>query len=93
MEKKLLILLIFMVFLSPIFGVILAEKVGYHEPLDIAASLLGLKEHDIVNYHTPFEDYSFPGLGPVAGYIASGLLGVAIILAIGVITSKLVKSR
>ena len=74
--------ILFLVIISPVFGVILADKVGYHEPLDVAAEKLGLKEADI-GYHTPFEDYTFPGVGPVPGYILAGLIGIGLIALIG----------
>ncbi|MCE4628378.1 MAG: PDGLE domain-containing protein [Desulfurococcales archaeon] len=80
--RKAWMVIILLVIVSPIFGVILADRIGYHEPLDVAAEKLGLSEKD-VGYHTPFEDYTFPGLGPVPGYIAAGLLGVIVILVIG----------
>jgi len=41
-SSKTLINIIILVIISPVFGVILADMVGYHEPLDMAAELLGL---------------------------------------------------
>ena len=82
-----------LVVVSPIFGVYLAGLVGYHEPLDIAAELLGLRETtEEVNW-TPFLDYTVPGLPDWLGYIVSGLLGVAVVLALGYLLVALLRVR
>ncbi len=73
----------FMVLISPLFGIILANMVGYHEPLDVAAEMLHLKDlSDKINW-TPFYDYTVPGLPDTIGYIISGIIGVAVVYAIG----------
>lgn len=90
-NKKWLII-IALIIISPVFGVILAGKIGYHEPLDIAAKKLGLTYRNTIHYHTPFQDYTFPGTGPVLGYILAGGLGVIIILIIGYIIRKMVST-
>ena len=90
--RKAWTIIVLLVIVSPIFGVILADKIGYHEPLDVAAEKLGLSEKDI-GYHTPFEDYTFPGLGPVTGYIAAGILGIIVILVIGKLLELTVSKR
>lgn len=89
--RKIIILLLILVVISPIFGVILADIVGYHEPLDIAAEALNL--HDITEEHnwTPLIDYTVPGLPSEIGYIIAGLIGIAIILGIGILISKFVE--
>lgn len=74
---------------SPVFGVVLAEKIGYHEPLDVAAEKLHLREIDV--YHTPFDDYTFPGLPDTVGYIVAGFLGVSVILGLGLAASRLLQ--
>lgn len=76
--------------ISPVFGVVLAEKVGYHEPLDVAAEKLGLEEHPIAEW-TPFSDYTVPGLPDTIGYIVAGAIGVAVILGIGLVAARLAK--
>jgi len=38
-SKKALIIIIILLLISPVFGVVLADMVGYHEPLDLAAEL------------------------------------------------------
>ncbi len=87
--KKALILTLVLVFISPLFGVVLADLVGYHEPLDVAAEALGLEDiTEKVNW-TPLLDYTVPGLPDVPGYIVAGLIGVAIILGIGYVFTKL----
>ncbi|ALL01528.1 hypothetical protein Pyrde_1485 [Pyrodictium delaneyi] len=76
--------------ISPVFGVVLAEKVGYHEPLDVAAEKLGLEEHPVAEW-TPFSDYTVPGLPDTIGYIVAGAIGVTVILGIGLVAARLTK--
>lgn len=91
--RKALIFTLILVFISPIFGVILADMVGYHEPLDVAAENLNLPDlTDTVNW-TPFLDYTVPGLPTEVGYIVAGIIGISIILGIGFIINKMVKHR
>jgi hypothetical protein len=60
-SKRAWIAITVMLILSPVFGVILADMVGYHEPLDLAAEIAGLRDvSEEVNW-TPFFDYSVPG--------------------------------
>lgn len=81
--RRALLATLALVVVSPIFGIYLAELVGYHEPLDLAAETLGLRETtEEVNW-TPFLDYTVPGLPDWLGYVVSGLIGVAIVLALG----------
>ncbi|MGP3667303.1 MAG: PDGLE domain-containing protein [Candidatus Bathyarchaeota archaeon] len=91
--KKVLIIIITLVFISPVFGVILADIVGYHEPLDVAAETLNLQDlTEKINW-TPFLDYSIPGLPAELGYIFTGFIGVGVILALGFTLNKLLKGR
>ena len=91
--KKQAITLLILVFVSPVFGVVLADLVGYHEPLDLAAEKLGLSEiTEQINW-TPFLDYTIPGLPPEIGYIISGLIGLAIILTICYAILKVCEKR
>ncbi len=93
MDRRAALIILVLLLVSPLFGVVLADMVGYHEPLDIAAEKLGLRDKtDEVNW-TPFEDYSVPGLPPIPGYIASGLLGVAVILAVGAVLRRAAVGR
>ncbi|MEM2123573.1 MAG: cobalamin biosynthesis protein [Candidatus Bathyarchaeia archaeon] len=81
-------LAVFLVLVSPLFGVILADMVGYHEPLDVAAEVLNLKDlTESINW-TPLMDYSVPGLPAELGYILSGLIGLTVILGVGLIFKK-----
>jgi len=83
LSRKAVITIIALIIISPLFGVILADAVGYHEPLDVAAEKLGLKDvTDKLNW-TPFLDYSVPGLPATVGYIVSGFIGVAAVLGLG----------
>lgn len=81
--RKAVLLTLALVIVSPVFGIYLANLVGYHEPMDIAAEMLGLKEKtEEVNW-TPFLDYTVPGLPDWLGYILSGLIGAAAVFALG----------
>jgi len=80
-SRNQLYLLIILIAISPIFGVYLANLIGYHEPLDIVAEKLELNELEI-NW-TPLKDYIVPGLPDWLGYIVAGFLGVGIIIFIG----------
>ncbi|MEM1898114.1 MAG: PDGLE domain-containing protein [Sulfolobales archaeon] len=86
-SRKTFITLLILLFLSPFFGVYLADLTGYHEPLDIVAEELGLTEAEF-NW-TPLKDYKFPGLPDFAGYVVSGAVGLAIIIAIGYLIKHL----
>lgn len=80
-SRKTVLTLLMLLLLSPLFGVILAEELGYHEPLDIAAEELGLSESEFT--WTPLKDYTVPGLPEWLGYVACGALGVLVIVAAG----------
>ena len=86
-HKRALITILVLVIISPIFGIILADMVGYHEPLDVAAEKLGLKELEIE--WTPLTDYTVPGLPDIIGYIICGFIGIAVILLIGALLSRI----
>lgn len=83
MSKKALLLIIILIVISPIFGVVLAEAVNYHEPLDVAAEELGLEDLTEHFNWTPLLDYTVPGLPNTIGYIIAGFIGTGIILLIG----------
>lgn len=81
-------LAVFLVLVSPLFGVFLADMVGYHEPLDVAAEVLNLQDlTESINW-TPFIDYTVPGLPAELGYIISGFIGVGIIFGLGLILRR-----
>ena len=91
--KKTLLITLVLVFVSPIFGVILADMVGYHEPLDVVAETLNLPDlTENINW-TPFLDYTVPGLPAEIGYIIAGFIGVGIIIGIGLILNRLAGRR
>ncbi len=77
--KRSYLLILILVLVSPIFGVVGAEIVGYHEPLDVAAEMIGLGESEPI-WTGIFPDYTVPGLPDVIGYIVSGLVGVGVLL-------------
>ncbi len=85
-NKKIIQVIAVGLIVSPLFGVIGAELVGYHEPLDVAAEALHLKE---ANFNwTPLRDYTIPGLPDTIGYIIAGIIGVSVILAVGYLLYK-----
>ncbi|MEM0025837.1 MAG: PDGLE domain-containing protein [Zestosphaera sp.] len=89
LSRKTLLTLFILLLLSPVFGVILAEELGYHEPLDIVAEELGLSELEFT--WTPFKDYAVPGLPEWLGYIICGALGVLVIVSVGFIVKALIR--
>jgi len=91
--RKALIMTLILVLISPIFGVILADSVGFHEPLDLAAEALNLQDWSESLNWTPLFDYTVPGLPAEVGYIVSGIIGIAIILVIGLAINRLASRR
>uniref|UniRef100_A0A7J3X715 Cobalamin biosynthesis protein n=1 Tax=Thermofilum pendens TaxID=2269 RepID=A0A7J3X715_THEPE len=92
-HRRALLLTLALLVISPLFGVYLAELVGFHEPLDIAAEELGLEEiTEEINW-TPFLDYTVPGLPDWLGYVVSGLIGVGVVLALGLLLLKLLERK
>lgn len=89
LSRKVVLTLFTLLLLSPIFGVILAKELEYHEPLDIVAEELGLSESEFT--WTPLKDYVVPGLPDWLGYIACGALGVLVIVFIGFIIKTTVR--
>ncbi len=86
MRRSYLLILI-LVLVSPIFGVIGAEIVGYHEPLDVAAEMIGLGESEPI-WSGIFPDYTVPGVPDVIGYVISGLVGVGVLLLPAVLRGR-----
>jgi len=78
--RRAYIIIIVLVVLSPLFGVIGAELVGYREPLEVAAEKVGLEESEPL-WSGILPDYTFPGLNDVIGYVIAGFIGVAILLS------------
>ncbi len=87
--RNALIAIAVLLVISPLFGVILSEAVGYHEPLDIAAEAVGLEDITEQTNWTPFLDYTVPGLPEEVGYIVAGVIGVAVVLALGLGIARL----
>ncbi|WP_202318843.1 energy-coupling factor ABC transporter permease [Archaeoglobus neptunius] len=69
-----------MIAVSPLFAYA-AELVGYAEPLENAAKILGLSEKPI--YEGILPDYSVPGINPYVGTLIAGIVGTAIVLVLG----------
>ena len=91
--RRALLIIVVLVLVSPVFGVILAEMVGYHEPLDVAAELVGLPDKSEELNWTPFFDYTVPGLPDTVGYIVAGFMGIAAILALGAVLQRVAARR
>jgi hypothetical protein len=77
--RKSYIAIIILVLISPLFGVIGANIVGYREPLDLAAEIIGIEESEPL-WRGIFPDYTVPGLPDELGYIIAGFVGVSILL-------------
>lgn len=86
MTKRYLVLILILLLISPIFGVILANAVGYAEPLDHIADMLHLNE-SAINW-TPFKDYTVPGLPDEVSYIVAGAMGVAIFIVLTLLLER-----
>ena len=71
-----------MIAVSPLFAYA-AELVGYSEPLENAAAILGLEENPI--YEGLLPDYTLPGLDPYVGTLIAGAVGTVLVLCLGVI--------
>ncbi len=78
--RRAYIVIVVLVVLSPLFGVIGAEIVGYREPLEVAAEKIGLEESEPL-WGGILPDYTFPGLNDIIGYVIAGFIGVAILLS------------
>ena len=88
---KALIIIAILILISPIFGIILSDKLGFHEPLDVVAEELNLPDWTEDLNWTPFLGYFLPNLLPEAGYILAGFLGIGIILIMGFVLQRLLK--
>ncbi|QOJ79363.1 PDGLE domain-containing protein [Infirmifilum lucidum] len=90
-HRRAFTLITVLIAVSPVFGVILTGIVGYHEPLDLAAEALGLKETTEENNWTPLIDYTVPGLPDWLGYIVSGVIGSVVVLLLAFLVLKLLR--
>lgn len=77
-----------LILLSPLFAYA-AEAVGYSEPLENVAEMLGAEEHPI--YEGLLPDYTVPGIDPYVGTLISGIVGVGIVLLLGIGISRISK--
>jgi len=100
MTRRLVLFLAALVAISPIFGVWLAELLGYHEPLDIAVELINeaagytlLRDLSEEWRWSPFADYKVPGLPDWVGYIVSGFIGLMTFFILHVIIKRLYVKR
>jgi len=89
LSRRQIVVLAVLLLVSPILGVILANMLGYAEPLDHVAEALNLSEWEEFNW-TPLRDYTFPGLPDWAGYIVAGIIGVVVILLMGFALQRVV---
>ncbi len=65
--------ILLMILLAPVFAY-LAELVGYSEPLENVAEMLGVEEKSFYSGIMP--DYTIKGLNPYLGTLVSGAVGV-----------------
>lgn len=82
-SRRAWITIVALLIVSPVFGVMLADAVGYREPLDVAAEAVGLRDVSEEITWTPLFDYRVPGLPDEVGYAVSGAIGVLAIVAVG----------
>lgn len=92
LSRKQIFILVVLLIISPIFGVWLANLLGYTEPLDHVAEVLNLAEWEEFNW-TPLKDYAVPGLPDWLGYIVAGAIGIAIIIGIGYLIGIFIGKR
>ncbi len=77
--KAAMAVILAMVVLSPLFAYA-AELVGYAEPLEKAAEMMGLEEHPLYGGILP--DYTVPGLDPYVGTLISAAVGTLIVFGL-----------
>jgi len=77
--KKAYVAIAIMLILAPLFAWA-ADMVNYSEPLENAAEETGAEENQ--SYSGLFPDYTVPGLNPYLSAMITGIIGVAIILAV-----------
>ncbi len=87
------LVIIILIAVSPLFGVIGAEIVGYHEPLDVAvdtaSQISGVEVKEVSYWSGILPDYTVPGVNNVTGYIVSGFIGVLILLVPFILRRKM----
>ena len=71
-----------LVVLSPAFAWS-AKQVNYTEPLEHAAETTGATAHAVTTLSGLLPDYGIAGVDPYLGTLVSGLVGAALVLAIG----------
>jgi len=84
-SKKFWVVLGIMIVLSPLFAYA-AELVGYSEPLENVAEMLGVEEKTL--YEGIFPDYSVPGLDMASGTLISAIIGTLITLGLAFAVAK-----
>jgi hypothetical protein len=89
-SRKFLIFLFLLLVLSPIFAYA-AEIVGYSEPLENVAEMLGVEENQ--EYEGLLPDYSVPGLDMFSGTFISGVVGSLIVLGMAYGLAKVASRR
>jgi hypothetical protein len=90
MDKKFWILLGVMIVLSPLFAYA-AEIVGYSEPLENVAEMVGAEEKPFYDGLLP--DYTVPGIDPYTGTLISGLIGTLITLGVAYGLAKVASNK
>ena len=89
--RRALAVVLIMLVLAPAFAWA-AGAVGYTEPLEQAAEETGATDDADPVTTGPLPDYSVPGLPAWLGTFLSGLIGTAVVLAIGLGVGRLLGS-
>jgi hypothetical protein len=87
--KKGLGFILFLALLSPFFGM-MADMVGYSEPLENIADHLGAEEETI--YKGFLTDYTVPGIDVNIGILISAVVGSLVVLGVAFAWAKVAKA-
>jgi|Deesub1362B_J571_1020462.scaffolds.fasta_scaffold00275_18 hypothetical protein len=89
-SKRFWIALGVLIILTPLFAY-LAEIVGYSEPLENVAEMLGVEDDQ--EYTGILPDYTVPGLDMASGTLVSAVVGTALTLGFALGVAKLASLR
>ncbi len=87
--KKALLFILLIAVLSPFFG-IMADRVGYSEPLENVAEKHEAEEKTV--YEGLLPDYTVPGLNINIGTLLSAIVGTFIVFGVVLLWVKVVRA-
>lgn len=88
-SKKLILVLVMLIIVSPIFGVILPEMLQSEEFIE---SLAEIAEPVLqIHYNAPLKDYTIPGFPEWVGYMVSSAIGLVIIVLVYYTIAKIME--